>query len=69
MVDAYRFRGAMAAGSIMAGAHTGPHEASVVIPRSASNSVFIEHNTMTTCFKMKLLFNSLFKYFWWNIPC
>lgn len=57
MVDAYKFHGAMAAGSIMAGAHTGPHEASVVIPRSASNSVFIEHNTMTTCFKMKLLFN------------
>lgn len=57
MVDAYRFHSAMAAGSIMAGAHTGPHEASVVIPRSASNGIFTEHNKMTTCFKIKLLFN------------
>lgn len=57
MVDAYGFHGAMAAGSIMAGTHIGPHEASVVIPRSASNGVFIEHNTMTTCVKIKLLFN------------
>ena len=57
MVDAYGFHGAMAAGSIMAGTHIGPHEASVVIPWSASNGVFIKHNTMTTYFKMKLLFN------------